>query len=139
MDSKQLIQDKCKINILNNLLKDLVLLKPDKGNRIDLVDCLVYINSVKQIFLHRTKFHKIKINEDPTFRGLGSLQQYLRKLKERKETSEETYKRIQAQNGPLWRAHGFPKIHEEFVNLPKFQPIVDRTGTVHYRVGKYLS
>ena len=92
MDSKQLIQDKCKINILNILLKDLVLLKPDKGNRIDLVDCLVYINSVKQIFLHRTKFHKIKINEDPTFRGLGSLQQYLRKLKERKETSEETYK-----------------------------------------------
>ena len=67
------------------------------------------------------------------------MQQYLRKLKERKETSEETYKRIRAQNGPLWRAHGFPKIHEEFINLPKFQPIVDRTGTVHYRVGKYLS
>ena len=67
------------------------------------------------------------------------MQQYLRKLKERKETSEETYKRIRGQNGKLPRAHGLPNIDEKFVNLPKLQPIVDRTGTVHYRVGKYLS
>ena len=29
-------------------------------------------------------------------------------------------------------------MHKEFVNLPKFRPIVDTTGTVHYHVGKYL-
>ena len=86
IDSKQLAKDKSKINILNNLLKDVVLLKPDKGNGIVFVDCLDYENSVKQVFSDRTKFRKI--NEDLTFRRLSSLQQYLRKLKERKEISE---------------------------------------------------
>ena len=72
MDSKQLTKDKNKINTLNNLLKDVILLKPDKGNGIVLVNCLDYKNSVKQIFSDRTKFRKIK--EDPTFRRLSSLQ-----------------------------------------------------------------
>ena len=137
MDSKRLTKDKNKINILNNLLKDVVLLTPDKSNGIVLVDCLDYKNSVKQMFSDRTKFRKI--NEDPAFRSLSSLQQYLRKLKERNELSEEIYQRIQPQNGRLGRAHGLPKIHKEFVDLPKFGPIVDTTGTVHYHVGKYLS
>ena len=82
MDSKQLAKDKRKINILNNLLKDVLLLKPDKGNGIVLVDCLDYKNLVKQMFSDRTKFRKI--NEDPTFRRLSSLQKYLRKLQERR-------------------------------------------------------
>ena len=89
------------------------------------------------MFSDRTKFRKT--NEDPTFRRLSSLQEYLRKLKERKEISEEIYQRIRPQNGRLARAHGLPKIHKEFVNLPKFQTIGDTTGTVHYHVGKYLS
>ena len=42
-------------------------------------------------------------------------------------------------NGRLATAHGFPKIHKEFVNLPKFRPIGDTTRIVHYQVGKYLS
>ena len=68
MDSKQLTKDKNKVNILKNLLKGVVLLKPGKGNGIVLVDCLDYKNSVKQMFSDRTKFRKI--NEDPTFKGL---------------------------------------------------------------------
>ena len=112
-------------------------IKPDKGNGIVLVDCFDYKNSVKQMFSDRTKFRKI--NEDPTFRRLNSLQQYLRKLKERKEILEELYQRIWPQNGRSARAHGLPKVLKEFVNLPKFWPIVDTTRTVHYHVGKYLS
>ena len=104
MDCKQLVNNKSMIIILNNLLKDVLLLKPDKGNGIVLVDCLDYKNSVKQMFSYRMKFHKI--NEDPTFRRLSSLQHYLRKLKECKEISEEIYQRIQPQNGRLARAHG---------------------------------
>ena len=116
MDSKRLTKDKNKINVLNNLLKDVILLKPDKGNGIVLVNCLDYKNSVKQIFSDRTKFRKI--NEDPTFRRLNSLQQYLRKLKERKELSEEMYQRIRPQNGRLARAHGIPKLHKEIRQEP---------------------
>ena len=50
---------KSKINILNNLLKDVVLLKPDKGNGVVPVDCLNYKNSVKQMLPDRIKFRKI--------------------------------------------------------------------------------
>ena len=89
------------------------------------------------MFSDRTKLRKI--NGDPTFRRFSSSQQYLHKLKECKEISEEIYQRIRPQNGRLARAHGLPKIHKEFVNLPKFRPIVDTTGTVHYHVGEYLS
>ncbi|XP_066924964.1 uncharacterized protein [Clytia hemisphaerica] len=39
----------------------------------------------------------------------------------------------------LGRAHGLPKIHKQYLNLPKFRPIVDTTGTPHYGIGKYLS
>ena len=92
---------------------------------------------ISVIFSDRTEFRKI--NEDPTFGRLSSLQQYLRKLKEPKETSEEIYKRIRPQSRRLARDHGLPKIHKEFVNLPKFQPIVDTTETVRYHVRKYLS
>ena len=92
MESELLAKYKNKVNILNNLLKCAVLPKPDKGNRIVLADYLNYKNSVKQMFSDRTKF--CKINEDPTFRRLSSLQQYLCKLKERKEISEEIYQRI---------------------------------------------
>ena len=89
------------------------------------------------MFSDRTKFPKI--NEDPTFRRFSSLQEYLREPKERKEILEEIYQRTRPQNGRLARAHGLPKIHKEFVNLPKFRPIVDTRGIVHYHVGKYLS
>ena len=39
----------------------------------------------------------------------------------------------------LGREHGLPKIHKDYTNIPSFSPIVDRTGTAHYGVGKYLS
>ena len=120
--------DKSKINILNNLLKGVILLKPDKGNGIVLVNCLDYKKN------QRTKFCKIK--EDLTLR---SLQQYLCKLKEHKEISEETHQRIRPQNRRLSRAHALPKIQKDFVNLPRFRPIVNTTGIVHYQIGRYLS
>ena len=39
----------------------------------------------------------------------------------------------------LGRAHGLPKIHKTFENLPSFRPIIDTTNTPHYGIGKFLS
>ena len=50
-----------------------------------------------------------KINGDPTCRKFKSSQQYLRKLKERKEISEEIYQRIRPQNRRLARAQAYLK------------------------------
>ena len=75
----------------------------------------------------------------PTFKRLDSLQQYLQKLQTRKEISEEVYKRIRPKNVRLARAHGTPKINKDFIHFPKFWPIIDTTGSIHYHVEQYLS
>ena len=36
------------------------------------------------------------------------------------------------------RAHGLPKVHKHYNDLPPFRPIIDTTGTQHYNVGKFL-
>ncbi len=37
------------------------------------------------------------------------------------------------------KAHGLPKIHKSFDNLPLFRPIIDTTGTAYQPVTKYLT
>ena len=46
---------------------------------------------------------------------------------------------MRLKNGKLARAQGLPQIHKEYSNIPKFGPIADVTGTLHYSVGKFLS
>ena len=36
------------------------------------------------------------------------------------------------------RAHGLPKIHKDYQDIPPFRPIVDTTSTPHYGIEKYL-
>ena len=81
MKSKQFVKGKRNITILNNLLKYVVLLKPDKDNGMVLVDWLDHKSSIKQIFSDWTKFRKIIENQ-----------------------------RIWPQNGRLATAHGLPKV-----------------------------
>ena len=38
----------------------------------------------------------------------------------------------------LGRAHGLPKIHKVFANIPKFRPIIETTNTLYYKIGQYL-
>ena len=39
----------------------------------------------------------------------------------------------------LGDAHGLSKIHKVFPNILKFRPIIDRTYTPYYKIGRYLS
>ena len=123
--------------MINNLLEDVVILKPGKGNGIVLLDINDCRTSVKHSFSEKSKFWIVE--NDPTFTTLDSLQQYLWKLKTRYEISEEVYKRIRPKNARLARAHGVPKIHKYFAHLPKFRAIIDTAGSIHYHVRQYLS
>ena len=46
---------------------------------------------------------------------------------------------MKPKNAKPARAHGLPKIHKTFNNIPKFRPIIDTTGSSHYLVRKYLA
>ena len=47
LDAQQITKDKSVITTINNLLKDLVILKPNRGNGIVLLDISDYRTSVK--------------------------------------------------------------------------------------------
>ena len=47
LDAQQITKDKSAITAINNLLKDLVILKPNRGNGIVLLDISDYRTSVK--------------------------------------------------------------------------------------------
>ena len=96
-----------------------------------------YTHAMDSLFSDPTKFKPIKT--DPTHRRLISIQNYLRTLVRRGELDKDSYKNIRPRNAKPARAHGLPKIHKAFHQLPKFRPIIDTTGTTHYSVGKFIS
>ena len=110
VEGQQITKDKNKITMINNLLKDVVIPKPNKGNGIVLLNINDYRASAKHLLSDKSKFRIVK--NDPTFARLDSLQQYLRKLKTRNETLHEVYKRIHPKNARLARTHSTPKIHK---------------------------
>ena len=60
------------------------------------------------------------------------LQSYLRTLLQRNEITKAEIMRphlMRPKNAKPARTHGLPKFHKEFLNIPKFRPIIDTTGT----------
>ena len=71
--------------VLQNLRKskDIVIMKPNKGNGVVILDQKLYNNVIEQIISDTSKFEKL--NEDPTLKHEASLQRFLRKLKQKIE------------------------------------------------------
>ena len=89
------------------------------------------------VYQDESKFRKI--SEDPTHTRLKTVQTYLRKLLERKEITEEVFKKTRPQHAKIARAHGLPKVHKSFDILPKFRPIIGTTGSTHHNIGQYFT
>ena len=66
-------------NLRNN--KDIIITKPDKRNRIVVLDRKLYDNVIQEIISGTSKFRKL--NENPTLKRETSLQRILRKLKQK--------------------------------------------------------
>ena len=107
----------------------------DKGNGVVLLDIADYKHSLEQLFCDAKKFKKL--NEDPAHNRLLNLQKYLLKLHNSGELRKEDYIKIRPKNAKPGRAHGVPKIHKHYVNIPI--PIVDTIGSTHCSVGQYLT
>ena len=70
--------------VLRNLRKnkDIVIMKPGKGNGVVILDRKLYNNAIEEIISDTSKFGKL--NEDPTLKLETSLQRFLHKLKQKK-------------------------------------------------------
>ena len=137
IDDTRIYKDSNKVKIIQELRKLVASLKPDKGNGIVLFDIKDYTNSVEHLFKDAKKFQVL--DTDPTMTRIKSLQHYLRTLLQRTEITKAEFYLMRPKNAKPARAQGLPKIHEEFLNIPKFRPIMDTTGTSHCLIGKYLA
>ena len=89
-----------------------MLLGPDKGNGVVVMDIQDYKQSMQQLFADRTKFRTL--DEDPTNTRFATLQKYICKLKKRGEITEADYNVMYPKNAKIGRAHGSAKVHKEF-------------------------
>ena len=112
-------------------------MKPDKGNRIVLLNKEDYTNSMENLFSDKNRFKQL--DSDPTITRLSCLQSYLRKLKNNNEITEGKFKAMRPQNARPAKASGLPKIYQQFDNLPSFRPIIDTAGSAHYLTAKFLA
>ena len=137
VNEQQVFKDKKKIKVIRDLKEKVVLLSPDKGNGVVVMDILDYKQSMQQLFADRTKFRTL--TEDPTNTRFTTLQKYICKLKKRKEITEADYNVMYPKNAKIGRAHGSAKVHKEFERIPPLRPIVDTIGSTHYGVGKFIT
>ena len=73
----------CQHCVLRNLRKNKdIIMKPDKGNGVVVLDWKLYDNAIQEIISDNSKFEKL--NEDPTLKPEASLQRFLCKLKQKK-------------------------------------------------------
>ena len=137
IDDKQLKKDAAKVRIIRKLREKVVLLTPDKGNGVVLMDKQDYVQSMEHLFADRTKFKIVK--EDPTHTRMATVQQYIRMLKKTGQIDEQEYKVMYPKNAKVGRAHGSAKIHKRFERIPPLRPIIDTIGSTHYGIGKFIS
>ena len=70
--------------------------------------------------------------------AMKTLHNYLTTLHKCNELTKEECNAMRPKNGKLDRAHGLPKIHNEYINILKFMPAIDTIGTSHYSAGMFL-
>ena len=129
-----------KHKVLKELRKNrnLVILKPDKGKSVVVLDRLDYDNGILKIISDTSKFRPIK--DDPTLLREGRLQRLLRKLKNSGHLDNDVYNNIYPKGSQPARIYGLPKMHKEREpgSIPPFRPIVSSIGTYNYNLSKYL-
>ena len=115
-----------------------MILKPDEGNGVVILDRSDYDSGVLKITSDSTKFKPIK--EDPTLLRESQLQRFLRKLKTNGHLDPKVYSKIYPSGSQPARIYGLPKMYKPRGpnSLPPFRPIVSSIGIYNYELAKYL-
>ena len=136
LDIKQYFSDSKMNKVLQNIKQKCLVLKPNKGQGIVLIDKTDYCNSMEHLFNDTSKF--TLIHEEPKFRNLLTVQTYTYTLQKRNEITKDKNLR-RPKFAQIGRAHGLPKIHKDYQDIPSFLPIVNTTSTPYYGIAEFLS
>ena len=134
-------QDKRKHRILRKLKNNsgIIVLKPDKGNGVVIMNRNEYIDCCLNIINNREKFKCL--HRDPTQIREGKLQRFLRKLRLEDQLDETTYRNIYPTGSQPARFYGLPKLHKkrQAGAPPPLRPIVSSISAYYYNLSKYLA
>ena len=125
------------LKVLRNIKEKCLILKPDKRQRIVLIDKTDYYNSMERLGNDASKF--TLLHKDPTLCNTSTVQTYINTLHKRNEITLEDKNLIRPKFAHIGRVHGLPKIHKDYQDMPTFHPIVNTTSTPYYGIAKYLS
>ena len=124
--------------------KNIVILRPDKGNGVVIWDRVEYDKGLFKIINDTTKFRVL--TSDPTLTREGKLQRYLRELRKKGHFDPDVYETIYPRGSQPARIYGLPRMHKPRAPNsnptppPPFRPIVSSIGTSYnYSLAKYLS
>ena len=118
--------------------KEFVLLKPDKGNGVVVLNRSDYIKGILDIVSDSNKGKELA--NDPTIYREGKLQRFLRNLKKNGKIDNDIYSQIYPTGSQPARIYGLPKMHKSKSPnvVPPFRPIVSSICTYNYQLAKYL-
>ena len=118
--------------------KDIVVIRPDKGNGVVVMDRVIHNQQMHALLNGKNKFKKL--SEDPTKLHEGQLQRYLRELKKTQFLDDATYERIYPSGSQPSRLYGTPKLHKIKSNseVSSFRPIVSSIGSFNYNLSRFL-
>jgi hypothetical protein len=114
--------------------RDILFCKPDKSNGIVIMDTSDYSKKLDAIINDKSKF--CQLQDDPTAKREGSLQRYLRVLKQKGVLTEDVYNQIRPCGSNASRIYGLPKLHKPGIPL---RPIVSAVGAYCHKLAKYLA
>jgi hypothetical protein len=127
----------CHIDALSKLKKDpsLLLLKPDKGAGVVIMDKRDYVSKVESLLNDPSKFKLNDRQADNTSKVTKSLRDILKSLERKGVITQDLCLKLTPTTATVPRLYGLPKTHKAGVPV---RPILSMTGTAYERVSKWL-
>ncbi|XP_046863299.1 uncharacterized protein LOC124457051 [Xenia sp. Carnegie-2017] len=126
------------LNALNDLRNDnsIVILKPDKGNGVVILNKNDYHKKMMEILTDTSKFELL--NDDAikiTLKRENQVKTLLRKLKAEKCINQKTYNELYPTGTRIGILYGLPKIHKSSIPL---RPILSSIDHYSYKLAKFF-
>ncbi|XP_064107906.1 uncharacterized protein LOC135216468 [Macrobrachium nipponense] len=126
------------LEILKKLSKqeNLIIIRPDKGKGVVILNKTDYIQKVETILEDNSKFRFLGEPDFSTiFRSEDKITRFLRSLLDQKVINNDTYQDLLTTGGSYGIMYGLPKIHKEGIPI---RPILTSYDTPNYKLANYL-
>ena len=117
--------------------KNIVILRPDEGNGVVILNRIDYINKVESLLSDASKFKKLDIEMlDLCLKRENKLIRFLReKLLKQKSIPDDIYKEIYPSGSTPGVLYGLLKVHKTNCQA---RPILSAIGTYNYKLAKFF-